>query len=177
MDRMCRSLRWFVLDILGHFTRGASPQMSIDCMRWEAEPFQSTSGACVCERFARSKEFLECDREAFVFSALCLGDTALCRTALDSASDEFGNESRVADRLNAAVDEELREQRVVDEPVAFARFDGFANVVVVVAAPRETRPQLRFGQPPLCEKAKRGYARPARHHSSLGAPAAASDVA
>jgi len=125
--------------------RGAGAEVAVYRVCGKPKPFESTGRAAIAERLARAKELLDGAREAIVFGALGAFDALLRRVALDAALDEFGDESRVADRFEAAIDEELRVQCIVDETVGLARIDGRPNLIAVVAAPCEARPQLRFG--------------------------------
>jgi hypothetical protein len=72
---------------------------------------------------------------------------------IDSATDEFGDEPSVADRLNPAIDEQPREQRVIDEAIPSARLDGGANLLSAIASLLKSLPELRFGQPALGQQA------------------------
>jgi len=81
------------------------------------------------------------------------------RIAVDAAAHQFRDETGVADRLAPPVDEQAREERVVDEPVSLAGRDGRPDFVVVVTATCQARPQLGLGQPALRQQAECGEAR------------------
>lgn len=71
----------------------------------------------------------------------------LRRIAVDAATHEIGNESRITDRFRTTIDEELCVECVVDEAIGFTRLDSRANFFLRVATLRQARPELRFGQP------------------------------
>jgi len=62
-------------------------------------------------------------------------------------------------KADLAVDEQPREEPVVDEPVALAGVDRRPDLFLIVAAALESLPELQFGQPALREHAEGGKPR------------------
>ncbi len=109
-------------------------------MRGKTEPFERACGARVAQPATRTKEFLEREFEPFVLLTFGRRDAVDGRMAIDAASNEFRDEPRIADGLRSAVDEEPREETVVDEPVGFRSLDGRTYFIFGITAPCETRP-------------------------------------
>jgi len=94
--------------------------------------------------------------------------------AIDSAADEIRKQARVAYRLHAPVDEQSREQRIIEKSVALRRLDRLARFVFSETAAAEARPELGLGEPAPGKKAQCSEA---CGHSSSGAPAATATAA
>lgn len=139
--------------------RCASAELPVDCRGWKAEPLKCPRGARIAEPRARPEQFFDRRREPLVLGVIGATDRFARRIAVDAAAHQFGNETGVAHRLGPPIDEQSREERVVDEPVSLARRDGRPDFVVVVTATGQARPQLRFGQPALRQQAECGEAR------------------
>ena len=73
-------------------------------------------------------------------------------------ANEFADEPRVADGFALALDVEACVEPVVDEAVALAARDGFANLLVFKPLAFEALPELRLGEPlPRQHIAARSY--------------------
>lgn len=81
------------------------------------------------------------------------GDTG--NIAIHSLADELAHEPDVADRLALLLNVKLREEPVVDVPIAFAAPDRRDDVIMREGLAFQTLPKLRFGQTALRESAQR----------------------
>jgi hypothetical protein len=116
--------------------------MPVDSVRGKTEPFECARGTRIAKAATRTKEFIDREREPFALLAFGRCDAEFRGIAIDAALHELGNEPGVADGFRSTVDEEPREELVVEKPVGFRGLDGRANFIFGISAPSETRPEL-----------------------------------